>query len=213
MWIKFTEFSVELSDLGEEHRNNLTTCKTKCKTRNTLHVHTLHWLTLTGYTVCSLHSNFLVTWVSIIILLTNNDITCNANDKMIKLTLQIITHYLRISVQLDKRTIAILQVIKRMSCMEAGSGVRSMDKKASIATNMSRTPVLIQRHLKGFKHVQTIRYENSIYGKAKKNKNRRLFFRPFVLSILFNTSNKYFTDVNCYIFMWQQIFGYVWFGR
>lgn len=70
--------------------------------------------------------------------------------------------------QLDKRTIAILQVIKRMSCMEAGSGVRSMDKKASIATNMSRTPVLIQRHLKGFKHVQTIRYENSIYGKAKK---------------------------------------------
>lgn len=203
MWIKFTEFSVELSDLGEEHRNNLTTCKTKCKTRNTLHVHTLHWLTLTGYTVCSLHSNFLVTWVSIIILLTNNDITCNANDKMIKLTLQIITHYLRISVQLDKRTIAILQVIKRMSCMEAGSGVRSMDKKASIATNMSRTPVLIQRHLKGFKHVQTIlvRYENSIYGKAKK-KNRRLFFTPFVLSILFNTSNKYFTDVNCYIFMW-----------
>lgn len=70
--------------------------------------------------------------------------------------------------QLDKRTIAILQVIKRVSCMEAGSGVRSMDKKASIATNMSRTPVLIQRHLKGFKHVQTIRYENSIYGKAKK---------------------------------------------
>lgn len=70
--------------------------------------------------------------------------------------------------QLDKRTIAILQVIKRMRCMEAGSGVRSMDKKASIATNMSRTPVLIQRHLKGFKHVQTIRYENSIYGKAKK---------------------------------------------
>lgn len=70
--------------------------------------------------------------------------------------------------QFDKRTIAILQVIKRMSCMEAGSGVRSMDKKASIATNMSRTPVLIQRHLKGFKHVQTIRYENSIYGKAKK---------------------------------------------
>lgn len=87
MWIKFTEFSVELSDLGEEHRNNLTTCKTKCKTRNTLHVHTLHWLTLTGYTVCSLHSNLLVTWVSIIILLTNNDITCNVNDKMIKLTL------------------------------------------------------------------------------------------------------------------------------
>lgn len=87
MWIKFTEFSVELSDLGEEHRNNLTTCKTKCKTRNTLHVHTLHWLTLTGYTVCSLHSNLLVTWVSIIILLTNNDITCNENDKMIKLTL------------------------------------------------------------------------------------------------------------------------------
>lgn len=169
MWIKFTEFSVELSDLGEEHRNNLTTCKTKCKTRNTLHVHTLHWLTLTGYTVCSLHSNLLVTWVSIIILLTNNDITCNANDKMIKLTL---TNYyaLLISVQLDKRTIAILQVIKRVSCMEAGSGVRSMDKKASIATNMSRTPVLIQRHLKGFKHVQTIlvRYENSIYGKAKK---------------------------------------------
>lgn len=72
--------------------------------------------------------------------------------------------------QLDKRTIAILQVIKRMSCREAGSGVRSMDKKASIATNMSRTPVLIQRHLKGFKHVQTklVRYENSIYGKAKK---------------------------------------------
>lgn len=93
--------------------------------------------------------------------------------------------------------------------MEAGSGVRSMDKKASIATNMSRTPVLIQRHLKGFKHVQTIRYENSIYGKAKKKKNRRLFFTPFVLSILFNTSNKYFTDVNGYIFMWQQIFGYV----
>lgn len=91
--------------------------------------------------------------------------------------------------------------------MEAGSGVRSMDKKASIATNMSRTPVLIQRHLKGFKHVQTIRYENSIYGKAKK-KNRRLFFTPFVLSILFNDSNKYFTDVNCYIYMWQQIFGY-----
>lgn len=70
--------------------------------------------------------------------------------------------------QFDKRTIAILQVIKIMSCREAGSGVRSMDKKASIATNMSRTPVLIQRHLKGFKHVQTIRYENSIYGKAKK---------------------------------------------
>lgn len=175
MWIKFTEFSVKLSDLGEEHRNNLTTCKTKCKTRYTLHVHTLHWLTLTGYTVCSLHSNLLVTWVSIIILLTNNDITCNANDKMIKLTLQIITHYLRISVQLDKRTIAILQVIKRMSCMEAGSGVRSMDKKASIATNMSRTPVLIQRHLKGFKHVQTIRYENSIYGKAKK-KSTLIFY-------------------------------------
>lgn len=44
---------------------------------------------------------------------------------------------------------------------------------------------------------------------VKQKKNRRLFFTPFVLSILFNTSNKYFTDVNCYIFMWQQIFGYV----
>lgn len=62
--------------------------------------------------------------------------------------------------------------------MEAGSGVRSMDKKASIATNMSRTPVLIQRHLKGFKHVQTIlvRYENSIYGKAKKKKSTFIFY-------------------------------------
>lgn len=45
------------------------------------------------------------------------------------------------------------------------------------------------------------------YMVKQKKKNRRLFFTPFVLSILFNTSNKYFTDVNCYIFMWQQIFG------
>lgn len=43
---------------------------------------------------------------------------------------------------------------------------------------------------------------------VKQKKNRCLFFTPFVLSILFNTSNKYFTDVNCYIYMWQQIFGY-----
>lgn len=44
---------------------------------------------------------------------------------------------------------------------------------------------------------------------VKQKKIDVYFFTPFVLSILFNTSNKYFTDVNCYIFMWQQIFGYV----
>lgn len=40
---------------------------------------------------------------------------------------------------------------------------------------------------------------------VKQKKNQRLFFTPFVLSILFNTSNKYFTDLHVATDIWIRL--------